>query len=139
MGLKQPVECSSQGVYADWEASLKASTVSLRVFQRALEEVGVQLSRARVREVRAWVIGGAANRNDLTGIFLPERDPLISTIVCPCSPFFTYPTSACGSLPNEGYFPFSSAVSPAVPVVNLHFLVCSEPKRVMCLNQDFHL
>lgn len=53
LGLRRPVGCPSRGsVCADWEATLRASIVPLSAFQRALEEVGFQLSRPRVRGVR---------------------------------------------------------------------------------------
>ncbi|CAN0160391.1 unnamed protein product [Pylaiella littoralis] len=47
LGLKQPIGCSSQGAYSDWEVSLRLSTVPLGKFRHALGEVGLQLSRTR--------------------------------------------------------------------------------------------
>ncbi|CAM9389899.1 unnamed protein product [Ectocarpus sp. 12 AP-2014] len=48
LGLKQPVVGSSQGAaLADWEASLRVSTVPLEAFRKSLAEVGLHLSRAR--------------------------------------------------------------------------------------------
>ncbi|CAM9573157.1 unnamed protein product [Scytosiphon promiscuus] len=52
VGLKQPVGCSSQGAFADWEAFLRVSSVPLEVFRAALGQVGLQLSRERVRTTR---------------------------------------------------------------------------------------
>ncbi|CAM9205580.1 unnamed protein product, partial [Ectocarpus sp. 8 AP-2014] len=48
LGLKQPVVGSSQGsTLADWEASLRVSTVHLEAFRKGLAEVGLHLSRTR--------------------------------------------------------------------------------------------
>ncbi|CAM9293991.1 unnamed protein product, partial [Ectocarpus sp. 6 AP-2014] len=48
LGLKQPVVGSSQGsTLADWEASLRVSTVPLEAFRKGLAEVGLHLSRTR--------------------------------------------------------------------------------------------
>ncbi|CAM9357142.1 unnamed protein product, partial [Laminaria digitata] len=47
LGLRQPYGCSSQAAIAEWEASLKRSTVSLRAFRKALGEAGLVLGRTR--------------------------------------------------------------------------------------------
>ena len=49
LGLRQPYGCSSQAAIAEWEASLRRSTVSLRAFRKALAEAGLVLGRTRVR------------------------------------------------------------------------------------------
>lgn len=59
LGLRQPYGCSSQAAIAEWEASLKRSTVSLRAFRKALGEAGLVLGRARVRGDRGHGINPA--------------------------------------------------------------------------------
>lgn len=50
LGLKQPAGCTSPGVRAAWEASLRTSTVTLKAFREALRDAGLSLTRRRVSD-----------------------------------------------------------------------------------------
>ncbi|CAM9959570.1 unnamed protein product, partial [Ectocarpus fasciculatus] len=86
LGLKQPVVGSSKGAaLADWEASLRVSTVPLEAFRKGLAEVGLQLSRTRALALATRACGplhsfsGGAIGDDGTGRPRAGRRPNNST------------------------------------------------------------
>eukprot|EP00904_Undaria_pinnatifida_P005521 jgi/Undpi1/2099/HiC_scaffold_12.g05485.m1 len=60
LGLRQPYGCSSPAARAEWEASLKRSTVSLRAFRKALGEAGLVLGRTRAMALATRACGPLA-------------------------------------------------------------------------------
>ncbi|CAM9185552.1 unnamed protein product, partial [Hapterophycus canaliculatus] len=72
LGLKQPVGCPRQGAYADWEAFLRVSSISLEAFRAALGQVGLRLSRTRAMALATHACGPLSAATHVTATAIPE-------------------------------------------------------------------